>query len=425
MIVVSIPDWGVTRFGREQRSRRRADRPRTRCVQCGKCARLPQCCTPGYVDVTAISRDGGDRADMLVADGLHPSAAMYRRWAEAILPVALKARSPDPRVRFPPAPPEGDIDSSPVCVAIVRAANSRVCHRFDASAKRNFYTFALSYIPGPAPEPLMSTQHYRSIFISDVHLGLRDCQAAYLLDFLRSTRSEQPLSGRRHRRFRKHAAQALLASRPQRGADGDCFAIAARGTRVTYIPGNHDAALRRFAGQRFAGIDIALDAVHVAADGRRYHVSHGDEFDWRTERARVAGAARRCHAALHLRDEPARQRAAPPVRPALSADVDRDQDRVRQRAPLHRRLRDARRCVARARKASTATSAVISTTAASAIEDGVVYINDGDWVEHCTALVEHHDGAMELLHWTEQQRSLALSPVNAPEFPATPLPAAA
>ena len=169
----------------------------------------------------------------------------------------------------------------------------------------------------------MTRHRFRSIFISDVHLGLRDCQAAYLLNFLRTTSSERlylvgdilDIENAQRSPFWHPAHGDVLA---------EIFAIAARGTRVTYIPGNQDAILRRFAGQRFAGVDIALNAVHVGADGRADHA-------------------------------------------------------------------------------------------------GVLYINDGDWVEHCTALIEHADGALELPHWTGQQQRLALTGALA----AQPLPAAA
>src|SRR5690349_3984378 len=124
----------------------------------------------------------------------------------------------------------------------------------------------------------MSRLSFRSVFVSDVHLGLRDCQAGYLLDFLRAMHCERLYLVGDIIDFEN------MEKRPWWHADhgavlAELLAIAARGTRVTYIPGNHDAVLRRFAGQRFAGVDIALDAVHVAADGRRYRVSHGDEHD--------------------------------------------------------------------------------------------------------------------------------------------------
>src|SRR6185312_12777870 len=128
------------------------------------------------------------------------------------------------------------------------------------------------------PERAMTGLRFRTIFISDVHLGLRDCQAAYLLDFLRSASCEHlylvgdivDIENMQLTPF-WHARHGAVVA--------EILGIAARGTRVTYIPGNHDAALRRFAGQRFAGVEMELDALHVGADGRRYRVSHGDEFD--------------------------------------------------------------------------------------------------------------------------------------------------
>ena len=93
VIVVSIPDWGVTRFGRE------SGRDLTQIaheIDLYNAANAQIAASVGarYVDVTALSREGGDHADMLVEDGLHPSAAMYRRWTEAILPIAEQAVAP-------------------------------------------------------------------------------------------------------------------------------------------------------------------------------------------------------------------------------------------------------------------------------------------------------------------------------------------
>ena len=124
----------------------------------------------------------------------------------------------------------------------------------------------------------MATFHCRSAFISDVHLGTPDCKAAYLLDFLRQLRCEKLyLVG-------DIVDLEALARRawwhPDHGAViAEVLAMARRGVEVTYIPGNHDASMRAFAGQNFAGVQVALDAVHEGIDGRRYHVSHGDEFD--------------------------------------------------------------------------------------------------------------------------------------------------
>ncbi|WP_347261696.1 UDP-2,3-diacylglucosamine diphosphatase [Rudaea sp.] len=267
----------------------------------------------------------------------------------------------------------------------------------------------------------MQTRRYRSIFISDVHLGLRDCQAGYLLDFLRATTSERlylvgdivDLENMLLKPFWHASHTAVLM---------ELFAIAARGTRVTFIPGNHDAPLRRFAGQRFGGIDIALDAVHVGADGRRYKVSHGDEFD--CEHAapawlvRVGDALQRFVGALNRLGNGLRRRFGLDYR-AISLGIKLRIGRAR------RFIEDFEARVAARAREHGYDGHICGHIHRGRVrnEDGTLYLNDGDWVEHCTALVEHHDGAMEVLHWTERELSVANSP--AARVATEPLPAAA
>lgn len=261
--------------------------------------------------------------------------------------------------------------------------------------------------------------HYRSIFISDVHLGLRDCQAAYLLDFLKSTRCERlylvgdivDFENMQLTPFWHGTHGEVLA---------EILAIAARGTRITYIPGNHDAVLRRFVGQRFAGIDIALNAVHVAADGRRYRVSHGDEFDgdhsaprWLV---RLGDVLQRFICGANRVGNTLLRRLGLRYRPISIA--------IKSRIAAARRfIRDFETRVGNDARAHGFDGHICGHIHFGRIEDqdGVLYINDGDWVEHCTALVEHADGRMELLHWTEQRQTLAASS----PLVAQPLPAAA
>jgi UDP-2,3-diacylglucosamine pyrophosphatase LpxH len=268
----------------------------------------------------------------------------------------------------------------------------------------------------------MQRSRFRSIFISDVHLGLRDCQAAYLLDFLRSTRCEQlylvgdilDLENLQKTPFWHGQHGEVIA---------EILAIAARGTRVTYIPGNHDAALRRYAGQRFGGVELALDAVHVAADGRRYRVSHGDEFDgdhgstpaWLVKvgdfmQGVVCGGNRRIN--WLLRKLGLRYR---PLSIAIKLRI----------AAARRFIGEFEHKVAANARRHGFDGHICGHIHYGRIQDhaGVLYVNDGDWVEHCTALVEHDDGALELLHWTEQQRRLALA--EAVEALPEELPAAA
>jgi len=268
----------------------------------------------------------------------------------------------------------------------------------------------------------MSRTHYRSIFISDVHLGLRDCQAAYLLDFLRSTRCTQLYLVGDIVDFENielapfwHPLHSEVLS--------ELLAIAAHGTRVTYIAGNHDAVLRRYAGQRFAGIDIALNATHIGADGRRYRVSHGDEFDGdhaETSRwlMRVGDALQRFNCGANRVGNRLRRFFGMRYRPfSLAIKL--------ALAPARKFIRGFETRVAESAREHGYDGHICGHIHCGRIEDrdGVLYINDGDWVEHCTALVEHHDGRLELLHWTERQQSLAVSvaPIPLPES----LPAAA
>ena len=271
----------------------------------------------------------------------------------------------------------------------------------------------------------MSIQQYRTIFISDVHLGLRDCQAAYLLDFLRSTRSERlylvgdiiDFENMLLKPFWHGSHSAVLM---------ELLAIAARGTRVTYIPGNHDAQLRRFAGQRIAGIDLVLDATHVAADGRRYHVSHGDEFDgdhsapaWLVK---LGDVMQRFICATNRHGNALLRLLGLRYRPISIA--------VKERIGAARRfIEDFETRVAAKARAQGFDGHICGHIHFGRIRDenGVVYINDGDWVEHCTALVEHHDGAMEVLHWTERRKRVGIAPAPKPvcEPIDLPLPAAA
>jgi UDP-2,3-diacylglucosamine pyrophosphatase LpxH len=265
----------------------------------------------------------------------------------------------------------------------------------------------------------MPRLRFRSVFISDVHLGLRDCQAAYLLDFLRSMSCDRlylvgdivDLENLERRPWWHADHGAVLA---------EIMAIAARGTHVTYIPGNHDAALRRFAGQRFAGVDIALDAVHIGADGRRYRVSHGDEFDTGTSApawlVRVGDVMQGFICSLNRIGNGVLRRLGLRYLP-LSILI------KTHLATARNFIRDFETRVAAAARTAGLDGHICGHIHYGRIEDhdGVLYINDGDWVEHCTALVEHADGAMELMHWTEQKQCLGLTQALAPQA----LPAAA
>ena len=154
------------------------------------------------------------------------------------------------------------------------------------------------------------TRLFRTLFISDVHLGARGCQADRLLDFLRYHDAEtiylvgdivdgwQLRSGWYWPQPHNDVVQKLLRK-------------ARKGARLVYLPGNHDEFLRDYYGTHFGGIEVVENAIHEAADGRRYLVVHGDVFDMVVKHARwlallglqhhrdLQGAARRQRELVH------------------------------------------------------------------------------------------------------------------------------
>src|ERR1700741_333335 len=125
------------------------------------------------------------------------------------------------------------------------------------------------------PEARRQRRRYRTIWVSDIHLGTRGCNAQMLIDFLDSTDSETMylvgdiIDGWRLKRSWYWPAlhNAMVWAVMKRGKPG---------TRVVYIPGNHDEMFRQFSGMTFGGIEVRRSAEHETADGRRLMVTHGD-----------------------------------------------------------------------------------------------------------------------------------------------------
>ncbi len=119
---------------------------------------------------------------------------------------------------------------------------------------------------------------YRSVFISDVHLGTRGCQAELLLDFIRHMDCERLylvgdiIDGWKMR-------SGLYWPQSHNDVVQKILRLARKGTAVTYVPGNHDEMAREFCGVHFGGVVVARDTIHQTADGRRFLIMHGDEFD--------------------------------------------------------------------------------------------------------------------------------------------------
>ena len=250
------------------------------------------------------------------------------------------------------------------------------------------------------PERASRRQRFRTIWISDVHLGTRGCNADMLIDFLDSTDSEtlylvgDIIDGwRLRKRFYWPAAHNDIVWRILKRAK--------RGTRIVYIPGNHDEMLRPYAGLHFGGVEIRRNAIHETADGRRLLVLHGDEFDtimlahrWL---AYLGDAAYETLMRLNYAVNKVRTFFGKPYW-SLSKHA---KHKVKNAIEFISRFEEVVAHEAGQRGVDGVVCGHIHNAEIRDIE-GVEYYNNGDWVEGCTALVEHFDGRMEVLHWADE-----------------------
>jgi len=127
----------------------------------------------------------------------------------------------------------------------------------------------------------MSIQQVRSIFLSDIHLGTKACQAGHLLDFLKAYSSEYVFLLGDIVDLWAMSRGGVHWSPDQNTFVQKMLRRARHGEKVIFIPGNHDEAMREYIGTSFGDVMVMHDYIHTAADGRRYLLIHGDEFDQR------------------------------------------------------------------------------------------------------------------------------------------------
>jgi UDP-2,3-diacylglucosamine pyrophosphatase LpxH len=246
-------------------------------------------------------------------------------------------------------------------------------------------------------------RRFRTLFISDVHLGTKGCQAERLLDFLRQHEADliylvgdivdgwQLKSSWYWPQAHNDVVQKILRK-------------ARKGARIVYVPGNHDEFLRDYYGTHFGGVEVAEHAIHAGADGRRYLVVHGDYFDLVVTQARwlallgnkaydMAIAANRVFNTLRRRLGfpywSLSQWAKLKVKNAVNYIGEFERTLVEE-ANRHR-----------------ADGVICGHIHHAAIHDdfGIRYVNCGDWVESCTAVGEHADGRLEIIVWTDKMRA--------------------
>lgn len=247
---------------------------------------------------------------------------------------------------------------------------------------------------------------HRSIFISDIHLGTRGCKADYLLDFLKHNESDylylvgDIVDGWRLRKswYWPQSHNDVVQKIMRR---------ARKGAKVYYIPGNHDEAAREYVGLQFGGVHVVEEAVHTGADGRRYLVTHGDQFDAVVKYARWL-ALIGDHAYVMLLNVNTAfnwvRRKMGFTYWSLSAYL---KHKAKTAVEFIGKYETALAEEARRREIDGIICGHIHHAEIRDME-GVLYCNDGDWVESCTALVEDDAGEMKLVNWAEvsQERDL-------------------
>lgn len=255
----------------------------------------------------------------------------------------------------------------------------------------------------------MSQTKHRAIWLSDIHLGTKGCKAEFLLDFLRNNDAEHIyllgdiIDGWRLRKTwywpRQHndVVQKILRK-------------ARKGTRIVYLPGNHDEFLRDYIDQQlgdlqFGGIEVHAEAIHTTADGRQLLLLHGDRFDGVVKHAKW----------LALLGDWAY---------ATALIVNHYYNLVRRKlgygywslsAYLKHKVKNAVSFIsdyekliaaeARRRNVDGVICGHIHKAEMTHI-DGMLYCNTGDWVESCTAMIEAADGKLSIVHWADENEVL-------------------
>ena len=241
------------------------------------------------------------------------------------------------------------------------------------------------------------TERVRAIFLSDIHLGTRGCQAERLLEFLRCYESEYLYLVGDIVDFWA-MSRGIVWTAQQNTVVQKILRRARHGQHVFLIPGNHDEALREYGGVSFGEIRVVNEHVHVAADGKRYLLIHGDEFDQVTRYHRwvavLGDVAYNWLVWLNNGLSWLRRHLKRPGYWSLAGYAKR---RIKTAVSFIFDFEDSVIHAARERGMDGVICGHIHSAAIREI-DGVTYINCGDWVDSCTAIVEHLDGRMELLH---------------------------
>ena len=267
------------------------------------------------------------------------------------------------------------------------------------------------------PPSQSAKQRYRTLWISDLHLGTPGCQADALLAFLKHVECDtlylvgDIIDWWQLRRAwywpqaHNDVVQKLLRK-------------ARKGTKVIFVPGNHDEFARAFVGHNFGGVDVAEEWIHETADGRKLWIIHGDLFDGVIQCAKwlahVGDSLYEFTLRLNRHLNSLRARMGLPywsLSKYLKLKVKRAVSYVG----------DFEAAVAREARKRGVHGVVCGHIHHAELReiDGIVYANDGDWVESLTALAEHADGRLEIVDWAAQMRRAHVATLAATPVPDT------
>ena len=256
------------------------------------------------------------------------------------------------------------------------------------------------WVNAPEPRSFVPKLKFRTIWISDIHLGTAGCNADLLVDFLHSVECEtlylvgDIVDGWRLRQGWYWPARHNDVVRR-------ILKLATRGTRVIFVPGNHDEMFRQYVGFNFGGIEVVEEALHVTADGRRLLVIHGDMFDGVVLYAKwLAFLGDQAYSMLLVANiwfNAIRRRLKLPYW-SLSAHMKK---KVKNAVQFVFRFEEAVAHEAELRGLDGVVCGHIHTAEIRQFGN-ITYYNDGDWVESCTALVEAADGQMSIIDWAER-----------------------
>ncbi|MCV2886133.1 UDP-2,3-diacylglucosamine diphosphatase [Aestuariibacter sp. AA17] len=240
-------------------------------------------------------------------------------------------------------------------------------------------------------------KYYKTVWISDIHLGSKDCKADYLLTFLNQTTiGTLYLVGdivdmwAMSKQFRWPESHNQVLHK--------ILSLSESGCKVIYLPGNHDAPFQQYDGMAFGHIDVKREDIHTTIDGRKLLVLHGDQFDEEV-----------CFGKFHawIGDKGY----------DLLLFVNRWYNRFRTwkglpyrslAGYLKKHIKGANKAISRYRAAccNRAKKLQLDGVVCGHIhfpeisnENGIAYHNDGDWIESCSALVENEKGNIDLVYF--------------------------